>query len=310
MKQVVSISLGSSQRDHSVETEFLGEKFLIERRGTDGDIQKAIQLFTELDGKVDAFGLGGIDLYIYAGQKRYTFRDARKIIRNIQRTPIVDGSGLKQTLERKVVHYLAQEYGYSLKGQKVLMVCTVDRLGMAEALLEEGCEVVFGDLIFALGLPIPLKSKANLYRLARTLCPLITKLPFKLLYPTGHEQQKTGHDKYRQYYQDADIIAGDFHYIRKYLPKDIPGKVILTNTITPEDVELLKSRGAKMLVTTTPNLAGRSFGTNVMEGVLVSLSHKQPHELNTLDYDDLLNQIGFKPRIEILNPELNTQILN
>ncbi|AZR74673.1 quinate 5-dehydrogenase [Anoxybacter fermentans] len=309
MKHVVSISLGSSERDHAVETEILGEKFLIERRGTDGDINKAIQLFKEMDGKVDAFGLGGIDLYIYAGQKRYTFRDAEKIIRHIRHTPVVDGSGLKNTLERKVVHYLAQEYGYDLKGKKVLMVCAVDRFGMAEALIEEGSDVTFGDMIFALGIPVPLKSIKSLNRLARVLCPVITKLPFKMLYPTGNRQKEESQERFNSFYEEADIIAGDFHYIRKYLPKDIHGKLILTNTVTSRDVEMLKSRGAWMLVTTTPNLNGRSFGTNVMEAVLVSLSDKKPAELTPADYDRLLDQIGFVPRIEILNPVQESQTI-
>lgn len=304
MKQIISISLGSSERDHAVETEILGEKVMIERRGTDGDMQKAIHLFAELDGKVDAFGLGGIDLYIYAGEKRYTFRDAKKMVRGIRQTPIVDGSGLKNTLERKVVHYLAKEYGYDLRGKKALMVCAVDRFGMAEALIEEGCEVTFGDLIFSLGLPIPLHSMRNLHRLARVIAPMITQLPFKMLYPTGEKQNKVreSQERYARYYQEADIIAGDFHYIRKYLPQSIQGKVILTNTVTSRDVELLRERGASLLITTTPNLNGRSFGTNVMEGVLVSLSNKKPSELSPGDYDELLEDIGFVPRVEVLNP--------
>ena len=37
MKHVVSISLGSSTRDHRVETDILGERFLIERIGVNGD---------------------------------------------------------------------------------------------------------------------------------------------------------------------------------------------------------------------------------------------------------------------------------
>ncbi len=40
MKHVVSISLGSSKRDHRVEQKFLGERVLIERRGTNGDLKK------------------------------------------------------------------------------------------------------------------------------------------------------------------------------------------------------------------------------------------------------------------------------
>jgi hypothetical protein len=28
------------------------------------------------------------------------------------------------------------------------------------------------------------------------------------------------------------VIAGDFHYIRRHMPPDLSGKIILTNTIT------------------------------------------------------------------------------
>jgi len=51
MKRAVSISIGTSKRDKSVEIELLGEKILIERIGTDGDMEKAAQLYKELDGK-------------------------------------------------------------------------------------------------------------------------------------------------------------------------------------------------------------------------------------------------------------------
>jgi len=64
MKRVVSISLGSSARDKKVEAEFLGERFLIERVGTDGSIEKAKRLLAELDGQVACFGMGGIDFYV------------------------------------------------------------------------------------------------------------------------------------------------------------------------------------------------------------------------------------------------------
>ena len=62
MKQAVSISLGSVTRDKKVTITLLGEEITVERIGTDGNVEKAIQLYNELDGKVDAFGVGGIDL--------------------------------------------------------------------------------------------------------------------------------------------------------------------------------------------------------------------------------------------------------
>ena len=48
----------------------------------------------------------------------------------------------------------------------------------------------------------------------------------------------------------------------------------MTNTVTLQDVQMLKNRGAKLLVTSTPEFDGRSDGTNVMEALIVSLSGK------------------------------------
>ena len=52
----------------------------------------------------------------------------------------------------------------------------------------------------------------------------------------------------------------------------------------------------------TPELDGRSFGTNVMEGVLVAVSGRKPSELTPDDYLKLLAQLNWQPRVETLNP--------
>lgn len=300
MKHVVSISLGSSKRDHRVEAEFLGEKFLIERIGTDGDMNRAIQMIRDLDGKVDAFGMGGIDLYLVAGERRYAIREAKKIASAARITPIVDGSGLKNTLERRVITYLQEELGWPLAGRRALVVSGVDRFGIAEALWDAGCRTTYGDLIFAVGIPIPIHSLSTLRMIARLLLPLISQLPFKYLYPTGEKQEKVT-TKYENYYRENEIIAGDFHFIREYMPPELPGKIIVTNTVTKDDLEMLRERGVAVLVTTTPELQGRSFGTNVMEGVLISLLGKRVGEVTPDDYSGLLDRLQLKPRVEFLN---------
>ncbi|MDN5348584.1 MAG: hypothetical protein PWP65_2149 [Clostridia bacterium] len=279
-----------------MEAEFLGVKFSLERVGTDGDMNRLIALIKELDGKVDAFGLGGMDLYLRVGQKRYLIRDAAKVARAAKITPIVDGGGLKDTLERRVIKHLAEEYGLDFQSKKVLMVCVVDRFGMAEALADAGADLICGDIIFGLGLPIPIRSLPVFQRVAYILAPFVCQLPFKILYPTGKEQEKTD-ARYGRYYQEAEIIAGDFHFIRRHLPEQLPGKIIITNTVTQSDVEDLRRRGIRTLITTTPEFNGRSFGTNVLEGVLLVLSGKKLNEVTPDDYNRLLDQLGFRPRI-------------
>jgi hypothetical protein len=273
----------------------MGEQVIIERRGTDGNMNRAVELLKALDGSVDAFGMGGIDLYLIAGDKRYIIKDALRMARAVQKTPILDGSGLKNTLERRVIGQL-EAMGETLSGKRVLMVSAVDRFGMAEAMVKAGCQMTFGDLIFALGLPLPIHQLKTLRRVASLLLPVITRLPFTLVYPTG-EKQDTVNPKYHRYYEEADIIAGDFLFIRKFMPSNLAGKMIITNTVTPRDQEELAQRKVATLVTTTPNLQGRSFGTNVMEALIVAFSGKKPEELREDDYHRLLDELRFRPHI-------------
>jgi hypothetical protein len=296
VKWIVSVSLGSSKRDHRAEIEILGESVVVERIGTNGDLKRAMELIGELDGKVAAFGLGGIDRYLFAGNRRYEVKDAIRMAAMARLSPVVDGSGLKNTLERHVIDFVKQDLQLKLKDQKVLMVSAVDRFGMAEALDRAGCQMVFGDLIFALGIPLPITSLRGLQRLAAAALPIVTRLPFTLLYPTGSKQEENSL-KYTKYYEAADIIAGDFLFIKKYMPLRMDGKIILTNTVTPADITELERRGTKLLITSTPEIAGRSFGTNVMEALLVSISGKKPGEIQEADYLQLLDQVGFKPRV-------------
>lgn len=299
MKQVVSISLGSSKRNSTITAEFGGQEFQIKRIGTDGNMQVAAELIRELDGQVDAIGLGGTDLYIYAGKKRYTFRESAALAANAKITPVVDGSAIKNTLERRVISYLTTNYGFEFKNKQALVVCAVDRFGLAEALVSAGSKTVFGDLMFGLGLPIPITSLEGLARLASLVAPVITKLPVSLFYPTGNKQTQVT-PKFEEYFQRASIIAGDFHFIRRYMPDTMKDKLIITNTVTKDDEALLKQRGVATLVTTTPEMGGRSFGTNILEGVLTVLSGKRPNQLIVEDYIDLIEQTGIEPRFKKL----------
>lgn len=299
MKRIVSVSIGSSERDHAAELELMGQQVRVERIGTDGDIDKAIALIRELDGKVDAFGMGGIDLYVWAGGRRYELRDAKRIARAAGRTPIVDGSGLKNSLERRIVTYLEDNMHIRWPERKVLLVSAVDRFGMAEELAKTGCDLIIGDLMFVLGLPVPLRSLGTFVRVARLLAPIVVQLPISVLYPTGEKQTATK-PKFQKYYQWADVIAGDFHFIRRHMPDDLTGKTVITQTITKKDVDELKRRGVRLLVTSTPELNGRSFATNVIEALLIAVSGRG-RELAPEEYLALIDELDLRPRIEQLN---------
>jgi len=299
MLRVVSVSLGSSSRDKVSRATFLDQEVELSRVGTDGSLEAARRMITELDGEVDAIGLGGIDLYLCAGRRKYTVRDARRLASAAKQTPVVDGSSLKLTLERRHVDWLADNFpSPALGDSRVLMVSGVDRWGMAERLTEHAKEVLFGDLMFALGVPIPIRRLRTVETLARIMLPVLTRLPFQVLYPTG-SKQKQHKPRFTEYLVWADWLCGDFHYIRRNLPERLDGKVILTNTTTAEDQELLRQRGAACLITTTPVIDGRSFGMNVLEGCLVALIKSQGDMVSSEIFEVYLNKLDLKPEITV-----------
>jgi hypothetical protein len=302
MKKVLGVSLGSSTRDHKVRVEILGQEVEIERRGTDGDVKKMMQIYQEFDGKVDVFALGGTDLYLYSGPagKRYTIKESARIVKVIKKTPIVDGTGIKYVLEKEVIKYISQNTDIKLQGKKALLLITVDRFGLAEGLLEAGCKMIFGDLIFSLNIPIPLYNLETLSKIAKIAIPILVNLPIKYLYPTGNKQESSN-PKYSRFFDDVDIVAGDYLAISQYMPLKMEGKIVITNTVTLKNIQYLKDRGVSYLITTTPEFEGRSFGTNVYQAILVAISGRKPEELSGEDYLELAKKSGFKPRIEQLN---------
>jgi hypothetical protein len=76
--------------------------------------------------------------------------------------------------------------------------------------------------------------------------------------------------------------------------------VVVTNTTTPQDFVFFRKCGVKYLVTTTPVLDGRSFGTNMMESALIALSGKK-RALTHEEYEDMLAKLGFEPCLQELN---------
>ena len=124
MKHVVSVSLGSSTRDHQVRVNLFGEEFwwnesvwmvILKNEGDHPAVGR----------KVDAMGLGGITAPLPVGGN-FFLRSARPLLETARQTPLVDGTGWKKVLERQVILELDRR-GLFRSGKKALLTVAFDR---------------------------------------------------------------------------------------------------------------------------------------------------------------------------------------
>ena len=298
MKQAVSISLGSSKRDHVGVIQLGNESIEMVREGVDGDVKKMIQRYKDLDGTVDAFGAGGFMFGFHVGERFYPLRTSNNITKHIKTTPIADGDGVKKTIERYCLQTLSDQIEdlFEDKPRTALVTAAIDRYSMAWSIIDAGFESFYGDFIFGLGIKFGVRSIKSVHRLARVFLPILRQAPMSWLYPTGSSQDTNSPHKYRKYFEPATLIAGDFIYTKKYAPMDMDGKIILTNTTTSEDIKDFKERGVSAIITTTPEVQGRTFGTNALEAAIVAhaelgriLSHEEMIEM--------VDKLGLKPNV-------------
>lgn len=301
MKRVVSVSIGSSSRNHKAVVDVMGESVTIERIATDGDLRRCFEVMRELDGQVDAFGLGGTNFYLTVAGRKYPMHEELKLARGI-RTPIVDGCNIKAGFESRLPEYLVRETGRELKDRRILLMSAVDRYTLGEALERARCQLLVGDFYFALGLPVAVKSLRPIRAVVPWALPLALRLPFGSIYPTGSKQDENRPTPFsRRLFEWAEVVAGDFHYIRRFMPEDLKGRTILTNTVTPADRALLAERGVHLLVTASPSFEGRSFATNVLEALVVAVSGRRPEELGPQGFQEYITRMNLQPGFEYLN---------
>jgi len=77
------------------------------------------------------------------------------------------------------------------------------------------------------------------------------------------------------------------------------GKFVITNTTTEENLQVLKNRGVSKVLTTTPRYDGRSFGVNMMEGVLTAYAGLG-RQLSLQELNALIDELNLRPSLQVL----------
>lgn len=301
-KKIVSVSLGSSDRDYEFTTQLFGEEVHVRRLGTDGDIDRARELVAQFDGQVDAIGLGGMDFQFKVGGRIFIHHQIQQVAQAAQTTPVVDGIHLKNTLERWAISQVAQKWPEIFAHRQIFVLSGIDRYAMAQVLSRFTEYITFGDPIFQLNLPFALRSFRQLDQYAQWVLPQLCAGPYSKLYPldpAGDSHEPRGVSSFRQ----ADVIVGNMAYMRRFAPDDLQRKVVVSSGLSSDDLDDLRARGVESVITLTPllNDVHPFVDISLLEAIFTSFLDHPRAELCDDDYLDLVSRWEVEPQLTVLN---------
>lgn len=304
MKQILVIHVG--EEDESATALFLGQHVRIRRVGCGGDAGRARALIVEYDGQVDAIGLEGIPAQLNLGPARRPHQIGAALPALAQVTPVVDGSGVRDGLERWGV-ILADRAQPGIFAEKhILMVPGLNHNGLAQGLSRHSPSIRYADPVVFFGLPdFPgVGSRQTLEQAASPTLERLKDAPFQRIKPQPNDTSAT---RAAKPFRWADVLAGDVGTIRRYAPTRLEHKTVVVESANTEDLADLRQRGVAIVVTMMPSLEEKGglgrWSAATMEALLVAVRSNPELPLTENTYLDLIAAIDWTPSITYLQPQ-------
>ncbi|MFY9222877.1 MAG: dehydrogenase [Blastocatellia bacterium] len=298
MKKIVSISLGKAERDYEFTGSFLGKKFQIKRVGCDGNIDLVRKRIKEYDGQADVIGLGGISAYFKIGNTVHIHQEAQSLIKLAKKTPIADGRGLKSILQGWTIRSINQRLKDLFNYENVLFLSGIAQYEMVQVMQEYTNNFSFCDPLIHFNTPYTLDSVNALEYYAAASMPVLTRMPYSWFYPKGWDGDQWKPLLLSKPFEKAEVIVGDYTYIRHYTPSMLPNKIVVTDSVDDAAIALLKKRGVRTIISTVPDLFKQQrIDINVMHALFAAYLEKKPQEISENDYLEIFDRASIEPRV-------------
>lgn len=295
IKKVVTVTLGSSERDFTFETDFLGHHFQVRRLGADEDVNKAWELMRRAQGKADAIGLGEVADHYHVGQDTVTNRETQRLTKVVTRVPVTTGAKLRRLLQVHAVRWVQNELGSYFNNNIVLFLSGMRNYDMALAMSDYTPNLRFADVLAQTGAPTVLTSLRQLELYARGSDLVLSGRPGELLESalTGFKSKLMAREVGK-----AHTIVGTFAELKAVgNARNLAGKTIITSAVDEEAEEFFKACRANLVVDVSPQLFDKVVGINTLEAMILAALRKPQEAISDEDFHEIIEELDIQPRL-------------
>lgn len=301
-REMISLSLGPSHHDREYMIDILGEPFNVRRFGTDGDLGRVRMHVAGFDGKVDAICLQDMQLLFQIGGRLFKHHQIQQVVETAHTTPVVDGTHLGHTLDRWAITRAMRHDPELFRYKEILFLSGIHQLPLAQVLSRATDRLIFCDPVFHWNVPVALRSLPQLERYARLTLPYLCTRPYFRLVP-----KRPRANLLSQYLAklvgSADVIVGDVSTIRHVAPSDLRRKIIVTSSVSVDELDELRDSGVESVVNLSPAFdRARPFvHKSVIEGALGCRLGIDVAAATDDQYLDRVSEWDCKPQVFVLN---------
>jgi len=313
VKQIISISLGPSSGDYEFDTEFLGQDFNIKRFGTDGDIDKTVEMLLRWDKTVemllrwekraDAIGLGGMKFPDAIGSRGSTGKHTEKfdMLSSRIQTPVTMGRALRNVAYEWSLRHIEFEFGNYFSNARVLFLSGMSNYGIAKVMSEFTDNLSFADPVLENAISKLLTSLKDLEMYAGGVHEVLKWVPSKRLSSSVTPIAKWNEYIIRKAMQKANIIVvphhGFYDYLEETTLEELGGKTIITSSAYDDRVQFLKDRGVDVIIDPAPKVLERVVAFNVLGALVLAALGKRQDEVTDDDLLEIISDERMDPRV-------------
>jgi predicted amino acid dehydrogenase len=297
MKRVVSVSLGPDSLDCRFRAEFLGQKFQVERKGTNGSVSQAADLIREQRAKVDAIGLGQVHDHYSVGTNYFSQQGTRKLEKLAGETPVTSGARLREIVQEWSLRSAQAELGNIFNNAKVLFLSGSTHYRLARVMSEYTENLSFADPVLQFGAPNMLHSLRALELYAGGAHPLLRVGVGQSSLPSLGAAKYVNKLLLKAAVRDADVVVASYPQLEHYGLKELEGKTVITSTISDDRLSELRDKGVRLVIDCSLQLFPEIVGLNVVEAMVVAALDKSPEDIAHDDYLEIFTDMELKPRI-------------
>jgi predicted amino acid dehydrogenase len=295
MKNVVSISLGSSGQDFEFTTRFLGKQLAVKRFGTDGNKAKAERLLKQWEKQADVIGIGLPRDSYSVGPRRFVDKEAAHMKSLVTRVPVTTGARLGEIFLEWAVRHTQIRLGRYFDNALVLFLSGLSSYKLATTMAEYTDNLQFADPLLQLGVPKLLTSLDALSLYAGGAHYVADWKPPRVV-PDELMRQWTRF-VLRKAMAKATVIVAPVHELDEFGAEELAGKTIITSSINGERTAAFADKGVMMVVDGAPSMFGHVLGPNLLDAMIVAATGKDPDDILEDDYLSIITEAKMEPRI-------------